>query len=285
MAPATRNNYISVEGVKIFYREAGAAEAPVVLLLHGFPSSSFQYRNLIPRLAEKYRVIAPDLPGFGFTEPPKDYIYTFDAIGKTITSFTNALNLVKFAIYVFDYGAPTGFRLALARPDAVTAIISQNGNTFEEGLGDFWNIIRPYWAEASQKNRDAIKFLVTFDVTKSQYVGGEANPDLIAPETYYLDQALLDRPGNSEIQLDLFLDYQNNVAAYPSWHKYLQERQPPVLAIWGKNDPIFIPPGAEAFKKVVKQAEVHLVDGGHFVLENHVDEVSEKILDFLGRKL
>ncbi|KAF5349798.1 hypothetical protein D9758_010166 [Tetrapyrgos nigripes] len=280
---------VSVDsGIEVFYREAGDKNLPVILLLHGFPTSSFQYRNLITILAAsgKYRVIAPDLPGFGFTivPPERKYKYTFDDIAKTIEAFTHALKLDSFAVYIFDYGAPTGLRLALARPTAVKAIISQNGNAFEEGLGEFWNHIRPYWAEPNQKNRDSIKWLVQFDATKFQYVTGEAHPERIPPETYHLDQALLDRPGNADIQLDLFLDYQHNIALYPAFHEYFRTHQPPVLAIWGKNDPIFIPPGAEAFKKVLSDAVVKFVDGGHFALENHGEEIGSEILRFLEGK-
>ncbi|RDB16556.1 hypothetical protein Hypma_002764 [Hypsizygus marmoreus] len=276
-------NHIDIDRVSVFYREAGNKDAPVLLLLHGFPTSSFQFCNLIPKLAGKYRVIAPDLPGFGFTTVPDDlkFQYTFDNLAATIISFTRVLGLKKFAIYIFDYGAPTGLRLALARPDAITAIISQNGNAFEAGFGEFWGALREYWADPSK--REAIKFLTTMPVTKSQYVDGEANPDAIPPETYHLDQALLDRPGNAEIQLDLFFDYRNNVALYPKFHEYFRQHQPPLLAIWGKNDPIFIPAGAEAFKKVLPNAEIHLVDGGHFPLENHLEEIYVEILRFLAR--
>ncbi|TFK37841.1 Alpha/Beta hydrolase protein [Crucibulum laeve] len=294
MSITTHVRTIHVNGIDVFYREAGKDEAPVLLLLHGFPSSSFQYRNLIPRLATKYRVIAPDLPGFGFTNVPKieidkpahealDFVYTFENLAKTIISFTYALKLEKFGIYIFDYGAPTGLRLALARPDAITAIISQNGNAFKEGLGDFWDPIKRYWADPSPANRDLIKFLVTPEVTKSQYTYGESELGAIAPETWTLDQALLDRPGNADIQLDLFLDYKTNVELYPVFHDYFRKYQPPLLAVWGKNDNIFIPEGAKKFKTVLPNAVVHLVDGGHFALENHLDEISSAIFSFLEK--
>ncbi|KAF8964517.1 Alpha/Beta hydrolase protein [Flammula alnicola] len=286
-----------LDGIEVFYREAGplAPNAPVLLLLHGFPSSSFQYRNLIPMLATKYRVIAPDLPGFGFTkvptvaadsdaQEPHGFKYTFDSLAKAIIDFTYALNLTKFGIYIFDYGAPVGFRLAIERPDAITVIISQNGNAFEQGMGDFWGVIRAYWDDPIPANRDALRFLTTFDITRSQYTTGEAHPGSIPPETYYLDQILLDRPGNTEVQLDLFYDYRKNVAMYPLFHEYLQNYRPPVLAIWGKNDIIFVRQGAEAYRTLLPDAEVHLVDGGHFVLENHLEEVVHHIRDFLQRR-
>ncbi|KAG6832758.1 hypothetical protein H0H87_000411 [Tephrocybe sp. NHM501043] len=281
----TLTKRVDVHGVNIFYREAGNKGAPTILLLHGFPTSSFQYRNLIERLAPKYRVIAPDLPGFGFTDVPSQlkYTYTFENLANTIIDFTKALDLSKFAIYIFDYGAPTGLRLALARPDDITAIITQNGNAFEAGLGPFWYQLRKYWCEPSSENRKNLEGLLTFDVTKFQYVEGEPHPELIAPETYTLDYALLSRPGNTDIQLDLFYDYRNNVALYPKFHEYFRQHKPPVLAVWGKNDPIFISAGASAYKTVLPEAEVHLLDGGHFPLETHLDEISIKIIQFLER--
>ncbi|KAJ3811308.1 Alpha/Beta hydrolase protein [Lentinula lateritia] len=279
----THVHTINVNGVEIFYREAGKEKVPVVLLLHGFPSSSFQYRNLISKLEGKYRVIAPDLPGFGFTKVPDalKYQYTFDNIAKTIEAFVDALNLKKYAIYIFDYGAPTGLRLALSRPSAITAIISQNGNAFEVGLGEFWNGIRKYWNNPTPENRESLLWLTRFEATKFQYEAGEAHPETIPPETYYLDQALMDRPGNADIQLDLQLDYQTNVALYPAFHDYFRNYQPPLLAIWGANDGIFIPAGAKAFKTVLPNAQIRFVDGGHFALENHLDEISGHIISFL----
>ncbi|KAG6916263.1 hypothetical protein DXG01_007607 [Tephrocybe rancida] len=276
---------VKIDGISVFYREAGKKDAPTVLLLHGFPTSSFQYRNLIERLAPKYRVIAPDLPGFGFTDVPSElgYKYTFDNLATTIIGFTKALDLNKFAIYIFDYGAPVGLRLALARPEAITAIISQNGNAFEAGLGSFWDQLREYWSDPSLDNREGLKSLLTLDLTKFQYVQGEANPELVPPETYTLDYALLSRPGNADIQLDLFYDYRTNLALYPKFQEYLKQHKPPVLAVWGKNDPIFISQGAEAFKTVLPEAEVHLVDGGHFPLENHLEEIYLKIIQFLSK--
>ncbi|KAF7986053.1 hypothetical protein HWV62_41428 [Athelia sp. TMB] len=281
--PTTTTSTIAVDGVEMFYRSAGDRTAPVVLLLHGFPTSSHQYRHLILKLATKYRVIAPDLPGFGFTVVPtsRKYEYTFDSLAKTLEAFTDALELHKFAIYIFDYGAPTGLRLAIARPDAITAIISQNGNAFEEGLGAFWEPLKAAWADPSPAMRESLSHLTSFEVTKSQYFTGEGHPELVPPEAYTLDQALLDRPGNHSIQIDLFMDYHKNIALYPAFHAYLRAHQPPVLAVWGKNDPIFVPAGAEAFKSVVENARVHLVDGGHFALELHLDEIADIMLAFL----
>ncbi|KAH7910407.1 Alpha/Beta hydrolase protein [Hygrophoropsis aurantiaca] len=287
MTAVTAVKYISADGVDVFYREAGQPDAPVVLLLHGYPTSSFSYRNLIVRLAEKYRVIAPDLPGFGFTNVPaeRNYQYTFANFAKTVEAFADALKLKHYALYIFDYGAPTGLRLALARPDAVTAIISQNGNAYVEGLGAFWDNLRPYWASQTTENRESIRWLTSFDATKWQYVTGEKDPSAIPPETYHLDSALLARPGNADIQLDIFLDYRTNVELYPAFQQFFRQHKPPILAIWGKNDEIFIPQGANAFKTDAPDAEVVLVDGGHFVLENHLDEVADAILKFLGKKL
>ncbi len=275
---------VAADGVKVFYREAGPADGPVVLLLHGFPASSFQYRELMPRLADRYRVIAPDLPGFGFTEVPEErrYEYTFDALARTIEAFTDALGLTRYALYVFDYGAPTGFRLAMARPERVTAIVSQNGNAYEEGLGDAWAPIRRYWSQPTAENRDAIRQALTPAGMRREYSSGIANPDLIAPESYTLDAALLGRPGNVEIQLDLFLDYANNVKLYPAFQEYFRKWTPPLLAIWGKNDPYFIPAGAEAFRRDIPKADVQFLDTGHFALETHVDEIALAMRAFLA---
>ncbi|WP_446744145.1 alpha/beta fold hydrolase [Silvibacterium acidisoli] len=286
---AVKVSYRNVEadGVKVFYREAGAAGKPVVLLLHGYPTSSHMFRHLIPELAADYHVIAPDLPGFGFTEVPVDrgYKYSFAAIAKTIEAFVDVLELEKFAIYIFDYGAPTGLRLALTHPERVTAIISQNGNAYEEGLGDAWNPIQKYWQDPSEANRNALREFLTLEGTKWQYVHGEPNPESVAPESYTLDQALLDRPGNNEIQLDLFLDYASNVKLYPAFQKYFRENQPPLLAVWGKNDVFFIPPGAEAYKKDIPGAVVKFLDAGHFALESHGEEIAAEIKAFLGKVL
>ncbi len=283
--PRTYHHRIDADGISVFYREAGPADAPVVLLLHGFPTSSFQYRELIPRLADRYRVIAPDLPGFGFTEVPekRNYKYTFDALALTIQAFTDALQLKRYALYVFDYGAPTGFRLAMARPELVTAIVSQNGNAYEEGLGDAWAPIRRYWRQPTSENREAIRKGLNLAGMKHEYSVGIPNPDLIAPEGYTLDAALMARPGNTDIQLDLFLDYANNVKLYPAFQEYFRKSKPPLQAIWGKRDPYFIPPGAEAFKRDIPNATVQFLDTGHFALETHLEEVTVAMREFLAK--
>ena len=276
---------VQADGLSVFYREAGPVDAPVVVLLHGFPTSSFQYRELIPRLADKYRVIAPDLPGFGFTEVPKSrqYKYTFDALAKTILAFTDALHLKHYALYVFDYGAPTGFRLAMAHPERVTAIVSQNGNAYEEGLGDAWAPIRRYWSEPTAANREVVHEALSPEGLRSQYTEGVPHPERIAPEGYTLDAAMIARPGNMDIQLDLFLDYANNVKLYPKFQEYFRTSKPPLLAIWGKHDPFFIPPGAEAFRRDNPNASVQFLDTGHFALETHVEEIAEAMRPLLAR--
>jgi pimeloyl-ACP methyl ester carboxylesterase len=276
---------IEADGVNVFYREAGAPDAPIILLLHGFPTSSFQFRELIPRLADRYRVIAPDLPGFGFTEvpEPRHYKYSFDGLAETILAFTDALGLVRYTLYVFDYGAPTGFRLAMARPDRVTAIVSQNGNAYEEGLGDAWAPIRRYWSEPSLENREAIRKGLNLAGLRREYSSGISNPDLIAPEGYTLDAALMARPGNTDIQLDLFLDYANNVKLYPAFHEYFRKSQLPLLAIWGRHDPYFVPAGAEAFRQDNPNTVVQFLNTGHFALETHVEEVALAMKQFLAK--
>ena len=282
--PETSIHRVAADGVQIFYREAGDAAAPVLLLLHGFPTSSFMFRELIPRLADEYRVIVPDLPGFGFTEVPakRNYTYSFDALAGTIESFIEALGLSRYAIYIFDYGAPTGLRLAMRHPERVTAIISQNGNAYEEGLGDAWGPIRKYWSEPTEENRDVLRQnILTLEATRWQYTHGVANPETVAPEGYTLDTALMERPGNKEIQLDLFLDYASNVKLYPKFQEYFRNSKPPLLAIWGKNDPFFIPAGAEAFRKDIPNAQVRFLDTGHFALETHAVEIAAAIKVFL----
>jgi pimeloyl-ACP methyl ester carboxylesterase len=283
--PHTSIHRIQADGVTVFYREAGPADAPVVLLLHGFPTSSFQYRELIPRLADRYRVIAPDLPGFGFTEVPPDrhYKYTFDALANTIQAFTDALNLKRYALYVFDYGAPTGFRLAMARPERITAIVSQNGNAYEEGLGDAWAPIRQYWKNPTPENRETLRQALSPAGIRWQYTEGVSDPSVIAPEGYTLDAALVERSGNMEIQLDLFLDYANNVKLYPAFQEYFRKSKPPLLAIWGKNDPFFIPPGAEAYPRDNPNATVQFLDTGHFALETHLEEIAAAMRHFLAQ--
>lgn len=280
---ATSINRVEADGVSVFYRASGDPSAPVVLLLHGFPSSSFMFRELIPRLASDYYVIAPDLPGFGFTRVPveRNYVYTFDRLALTIEAFTKALDIKRYAIYVFDYGAPTGFRLAMAHPEWVSAIITQNGNAYEEGLGDAWDPIRQYWASPTTENRDVLrKNILTLEGTRWQYTHGVANPESVAPESYTLDAALLERPGNKEIQLDLFLNYASNLKLYSKFQEYFRHSMPPLLAIWGKNDPFFIPAGADAFRRDLPHAQVRFLDTGHFALETHVVEIASAMKNF-----
>jgi pimeloyl-ACP methyl ester carboxylesterase len=279
--------HATVGGHKIFYREAGSKTAPAILLLHGFPTSSHMFRNLIPVLADRYHVVAPDLPGFGFSGAPdrKQFRYTFEQLARVIGSFIETIGLDRFAIYVFDYGAPVGLRLALAHPERITAIISQNGNAYEEGLSDGWNPIQQYWKEPSAENRAALREFLKPEATQWQYSHGVQDTALLAPEAYQLDSALLARPGNDEIQLDLFLDYASNVVLYPKFQEYFRTKRPPLLAVWGKNDPFFLPPGAEAFKRDNPEAEVRFFDTGHFALETHAQEIGSAINDFLSRKL
>ncbi len=282
--PVTSVHKVKADGVDVFYRASGDPKAPVVLLLHGFPTSSFMFRELIPRLADQFRVIAPDLPGFGFTEVPEErkYTYSFEALAQTMEAFTVALGLNRYAIYVFDYGAPTGLRLAMAHPERVTAIVSQNGNAYEEGLGDAWGPIRAYWAKPTAENREVIrKNILNLEGTRWQYTHGVAHPESVAPESYTLDAALLERKGNTDIQLDLFLDYASNVKLYPKFQEYFRKSKPPLLAIWGKNDPFFIPPGAEAYRKDLPNAKVQFLDTGHFATETHVVEIAAAMREFL----
>jgi pimeloyl-ACP methyl ester carboxylesterase/ketosteroid isomerase-like protein len=278
---------VSVDGFRVFYREAGQPGAPAVLLLHGFPTSSHMFRQLIPRLAGRYHIVAPDLPGFGFSEaPPRDqFAYTFDHLAQVIDRFSEIVGLHQYAVYVFDYGAPIGFRLALAHPERITAIVTQNGNAYEDGLSEAWNPIQAYWRNPSTENRAALRNFLTVDLTRFQYVHGVSDPDLVAPEAYTLDQHLLDRPGNDEIQLDLFADYRRNLELYPRFQEYLRTYRPPTLAVWGEHDPFFVPAGAEAFRRDVPEAEVHLLPTGHFALETHADEITTLIQSFLGRVL
>jgi pimeloyl-ACP methyl ester carboxylesterase len=275
---------VEADGIRVFYRAAGDPTAPVVLLLHGFPTSSFMFRELIPLLADEYRVIALDLPGFGFTEVPegRKYTFSFDALAHTLEAFTDVLGLKRYALYVFDYGAPTGFRLAMAHPERVTAIVSQNGNAYEQGLGDAWGPIRKYWSEQTSENRDVLrKNILTLEGTRWQYTHGVPTPESVPPESYTLDTALLERPGNKDLQLDLFLDYASNVKLYPKFQEYFRKLKPPLLAIWGKNDPFFIPAGAEAFRKDIPGAKIQFLDTGHFALETHVIEIASAMKDFL----
>jgi pimeloyl-ACP methyl ester carboxylesterase len=283
--PVINYRKTKVQDLNIFYREAGAQDAPVVLLLHGYPTSSHMFRNLIPILAEKYHVIAPDLPGFGYTDKPdhKSFTYTFDNLAAHIQGFIDQLSLKRFAVYVFDYGAPVGFRLAVANPEKITGIISQNGNAYVEGLSDGWNPIKKYWDEPSEENRNALKMMVEAGTTQWQYLHGVEDTSLVAPESYTLDQHFLDQDGNVEIQLDLFKDYANNVKLYPAFQAYFREKQPALLAAWGDKDPFFLPAGAEAFKKDIPDATVKFFNTGHFALETHVNEIGEEILQFLGK--
>jgi pimeloyl-ACP methyl ester carboxylesterase len=279
---------INADGIDIFYRTAGPKDAPVLLLLHGFPSSSHMFRNLIPLLAKQYHIIAPDLPGYGFTVVPEErkYKYNFDSLSKTVAAFLDVLGIKKFTSYMFDYGAPVTIRLALSRPEAVTAIITQNGNAFEEGFGaKFWAPLRQYWKNDTTEMRETLrKEALNFNVTKWQYTNGSPHPNEIPPESYYLDAALMARPGNEDIQLDLLQDYKSNIELYPAFHKFLSASKVPVLAVWGKNDEIFIAPGAQAFEKYASNPEIHFLDAGHFALETNEEQYTELILDFLKRR-
>lgn len=281
----TPTSYCStdVNGLKVFYRKSGPPDAPKLLLLHGYPSASHMFRDLIPQLADRFHVIAPDLPGFGQSDMPSrdTFTYTFKALTDVLEGFTDAAGLDRYALYVFDYGAPTGFRLALRRPERITAIITQNGNAYEEGLSDGWNPIRAYWKEPTQANRDAIRSMVQPETTVWQYTHGVADQSLVSPDGYTLDNHYLARPGADEIQLDLFLDYASNIDLYPQFQDYFRTRQPPLLAIWGRNDPFFLPAGAEAFKRDVPAADVRLLDTGHFALETHASEIATAIRGFL----
>ncbi len=283
----TNYRRLVVDDVNVFYREAGDPEAPSLLLLHGFPSSSHMYRNLIPALAERYHVVAPDMPGFGFTEAPSrdNYAYRFDVLAQVVERFIEKIKLGRYALMVFDYGAAVGFRLALRHPDRIACIISQNGNAYEEGLSESWNPIQTYWRNPCTANRQALRGLLQLGTTKWQYMHGAHDASLVAPESYTLDQALLDHPGSDEVQLDLFLDYASNVALYPMFQEYFRIHQPHFLAVWGKNDPFFLPSGAEAFRRDNPNAEVHFVDAGHFALETRGGEIAALIVPFLRRVL
>jgi pimeloyl-ACP methyl ester carboxylesterase len=278
---------VSVDGLNVFYREAGDAKAPTVLLLHGFPTSSHMFRGLIPALADRYHVVAPDLPGFGFSDaPPRGkFTYGFDRLADVIDRFTEILRLERYAIYVFDYGAPVGFRLVIRHPERITAVITQNGNAYLEGLSEGWNPIQNYWKDPSEQNRAALRAFLKPETTQWQYTHGVPNPERLSPEAWTLDNALLARAGNDEIQLDLFGDYQSNIALYPKFQEYFRTRRPPILAVWGKNDPFFLPPGAQAFKRDNPDAEIHLLDAGHFALESQGPEIAKIIRDFLARKV
>jgi pimeloyl-ACP methyl ester carboxylesterase len=272
-----------VDGFKVFYRQAGAANAPKLLLLHGFPSASHMFRDLIPLLSDRLHVVAPDLPGFGKSDMPArgSFQYTFDNLAAVIDRFTEVISLNKYALYVFDYGAPTGFRLAVKHPERITGIISQNGNAYEEGLSEGWNPIQTYWRDPSESNRRALRDFLKPDATYWQYTHGVSDTSMVSPDGYSLDNFYLARPGADEVQLDLFGDYKNNVALYATFQKYFRTHKPRFLAIWGKNDPFFLPPGAEAFKRDIPQATVRFLDTGHFALETHAAEIAAAVRGFL----
>ncbi|MGU7773440.1 alpha/beta fold hydrolase [Burkholderia sp. MR1-5-21] len=282
---AVTHHHADVDGFNVFYRKAGDEHAPKLLLLHGFPSSSHMFRDLIPKLADRFHIVAPDLPGFGQSDMParERFAYTFDNIANVIDRFTEIVGFDRFAVYVFDYGAPTGFRLALKHPERIAAIISQNGNAYDEGLSDGWNPIRSYWQDASSANRDALRALLAPETTVWQYTHGVSDTASVSPDGYSLDNFYLGRPGADEVQLDLFRDYRSNVALYPAFQDYFRVHQPPFLAVWGKNDPFFLPAGAEAFKRDMPAAVVRFFDTGHFALETHAAEIADAIRDFLSR--
>jgi pimeloyl-ACP methyl ester carboxylesterase len=281
---AIRYRTADVDGFKVFYREAGSPRAPKLLLLHGFPSAGHMFRDLIPLLADRFHVVAPDLPGFGQSDMPDRtaFNYSFDGIAQVIDRFTEVVGLNRYAVYVFDYGAPTGFRLALRHPERITAIISQNGNAYVEGLSDGWTPIRAYWQDPSAANREALRAFLTPETTRWQYVHGVADESLISPDGYTLDSHYLARPGADEVQLDLFGDYASNVALYPDFQAYFRTHRPPFLAVWGQNDPFFLPPGAKAFKRDLPDAEIRFFDTGHFALETHAREIADAIRVFLA---
>ena len=277
--------FAEVHGHRVFYRDAGASGAPVVLLLHGFPTSSHMFRNLIPQLSQRYRVIAPDLPGFGFTSSPTAFEHTFAHLAVVVAEFMEKVNVPRYAIYVFDYGAPVGFRLALEHPDRITGWITQNGNAYEEGLGSGFDLIRRYGQDPSPEHRAALKAILTPASIERQYTDGVPDTSRVAPESYVLDASLIARPGNDEIQLDYFLDYRSNLDMYPAFQEYFRTARPPLLAVWGKNDTIFLPAGAEAFRRDIPDAEVRLYDTGHFALETHVRQIGSAMREFLGRTI
>jgi pimeloyl-ACP methyl ester carboxylesterase len=283
----THHRTTRVDGVDIFYREAGPKAAPVVVLLHGFPTSSRMYRNLIPALASRYHVIAPDYPGFGQSGVPDRtrFEYRFARFAEVIDGLLNQLGADHYALYVQDYGAPVGYRLALKHPERVSALIVQNGNAYDEGLGNFWKPLKAYWAGGSKAQREALRAGLTLAATKSQYLQGVRDPSRVDPDSWELDQALLDRPGIDEIMLDLFKDYGSNVALYPKFQEFFRVRHPPTLIVWGKNDVIFPAEGARPYLRDLPDAELHLLDTGHFALEDKGDEIATLMLDFLGRKL
>jgi len=286
-APVTHHRTAKVDGLDIFYREAGPHDVPVILLLHGFPTSSHMFRNLIPALADRYRVLAPDYPGFGQSEMPDrtTFAYTFDRFAEIVDALLDQLGITRFAMYVMDYGAPVGWRLALKHPERVTGLIVQNGNAYDEGLKEFWDPIKAYWEDGSDAHRQALRNLVAPETTKFQYTDGVADVSRISPDNWVHDQALLDRPGNADIQLDLFYDYRTNVPLYPAVQAYFREHRPPTLIVWGKNDTIFPADGAHPYTRDLRDAEFRLFDTGHFALEDKADEIVPLIRDFLARRV
>jgi pimeloyl-ACP methyl ester carboxylesterase len=277
---------VDVDGHNVFYRQAGQKDAPAILLLHGFPTAGHMFRDLIPRLADRFLLVAPDLPGFGQSDmPPRSaFTYTFENLANVIDRFTEVIGLRRFAMYVFDYGAPVGFRLAVKHPDRISAIVSQNGNAYEEGLSEGWRPIRAYWQDRSQANRDALRRFLAPETTRWQYMHGVPDEKAVSPDGYSLDNFYLARPGADEIQLDLFGDYKSNVALYPTFQNYFRTHEPRLLAVWGKNDPFFLPRGAEAFRRDIPNARVQFFDTGHFALETHANEIAAAIGDFLARE-
>jgi len=283
--PAITYRTVEVDGLDIFYREAAQANDAKLLLLHGFPSASHMFRGLIPLLAGRFHLVAPDLPGFGQSDMPSrdNFKYTFDNLAKVIDRFIEVIGLHRFAIYIFDYGAPVGLRFALKRPERIAAIISQNGNAYVEGLSEGWNPIETYWREPTQANRDALRSFLAPEATRWQYTHGVADDSLVSPDGRSLDDHYLARPGAHEVQLDLFLDYASNVALYPDFQAYFRRHQPPLLAVWGRNDPFFLPAGAEAYRRDIPDAAVRFLNTGHFALETHAAEIAAVMRDFLGR--
>jgi pimeloyl-ACP methyl ester carboxylesterase len=278
---------VSIDGVKIFYREAGPSDALAVLLLHGFPASSHMFRDLIPRLADKYRVVAPDYPGFGYSDSPEraEFAYTFDNYAGLIKKFTEWVGLDRYVLYVMDYGAPVGFRVATGAPDKVSALIVQNGNAYDEGMTDLWDPIRAFWNTGSNADRESLRWQTSLKATQWQYTDGVKDVSLVSPDAWTLDQALLDRPGNQEIQLDLIYDYRTNPPLYPKWQSYFRERQPPTLVVWGQNDKIFVSAGVAPYKRDNPTAEIHMLDTGHFALETHGPHIARLIHHFLDRNV
>jgi len=277
----------TVDGTKIFYREAGPKDAPTLLLLHGFPTSSQMFRDLIPLLSDRYHIVAPDYPGYGYSDAPDraTFAYTFDHYAELVGKLTEQLGVDRYALYVMDYGAPVGFRIATAHPERVTALIVQNGNAYLEGITGFWDPIKAYWKTGAAPEREAIRWLTSRKATEWQYSNGVKDQTLVDPDAATVDQALLDRPGNQEIQLDLFYDYRTNLPLYPAWQSYFRRAKPPTLVVWGKNDDIFVAPGAAPYKRDIPDAEVHMLDTGHFALETHGPEIAGLIRDFMDRKV